>query len=63
MSDKIEVVLELTREEAQGLLLLVGGTHGIIGWNVYSALLDVVKSNDAKRRFPDLRDHDTGSFQ
>ena len=53
-STKIEYVLELTKEEAQGLSALVGGTTGDIGWDVYSALGEVLNHREAATRFPDL---------
>jgi hypothetical protein len=59
MSDKIEFVLELTRDEALGLVALIGPTHGIVGYRIYDALQSVlgidVWSNEAEARFPTLK--------
>jgi hypothetical protein len=60
MSDKIEFVLELTRDEALGLLALVGPTHGMVGYGIYNALYSVLEKNtralmdEAEARFPRL---------
>jgi hypothetical protein len=66
MSDKIEFVLELTRDEMLGLAALIGSTHGIVGYGIYGALLSVLEvdafelGNETEARFPTLKG--TGEF-
>jgi hypothetical protein len=59
MSDKIEFVLELTRDEALGLAALIVSTHGFLGYRIYSALKSVLGNdgcpNEAEARFPTLK--------
>jgi|HubBroStandDraft_4_1064222.scaffolds.fasta_scaffold11164_3 hypothetical protein len=61
MSDKIEFVLELTRDEALGLVALIGSTYGVVGYRIYDALRSVLEidscwsKNEAEERFPRLK--------
>ena len=66
-STEIEYVLELTEDEALGILALVGGTTGEIGWDVYDALGSLTTdgafdpiSRRPEARFPNLKG--TGRF-
>jgi hypothetical protein len=62
------IVLELTRDEALGLVQLLAHTGGIRGYSIYSELLDVLgggpigadnrkrteAQNEARNKFPTL---------
>jgi hypothetical protein len=43
---KIEIVLELTRDEALGTLKLVGGTYGLTGFQLYTELWQALVGHD-----------------
>jgi hypothetical protein len=59
MSDKIEFVLELTRDEALGIMALIGPTYGVVGYRIYEALQSGLGidywSSEAEERFPTLK--------
>lgn len=63
-AQKIEIVLELTRDEALGIRQLIGSTYGEIGFNIYVELgkalehprdkLGTLRA-EGEKRFPGLR--------